>query len=61
MERKRVKKLKKFIDHILLLFSFEKDYFEKENVSNEFVGHPLLDDTQKVKLTSIKYLKKIKH
>ena len=41
----RVKKIKKFIDHILLLFSFEKPYFEKENMSNEFVGHPLLDES----------------
>jgi lipid-A-disaccharide synthase len=40
----RVKKIKKFIDHILLLFNFEKSYFEKEDMSNEFVGHPLLDD-----------------
>ena len=39
----RVKKLKKFIDHILLLFSFEKPYFDKEQVSCEFVGHPLLE------------------
>ena len=39
----RVKKIKKFIDHILLLFNFEKSYFEKENMSHEFVGHPLLD------------------
>jgi len=40
----RVKKIKKFIDHILLLFDFEKAYFDKEDMSNEFVGHPLLDD-----------------
>jgi len=39
----RVKKIKKFIDHILLLFNFEKTYFEKENMSYDFVGHPLLD------------------
>ena len=39
----RVKKIKKFIDHILLLFHFEKSYFDKENISCEFVGHPLLD------------------
>jgi lipid-A-disaccharide synthase len=38
----RVKKIKKFIDHILLLFSFEKKYFEKEEISCEFVGHPML-------------------
>ena len=29
----RVKKIKKFIDHILLLFNFEKPYFDKENVA----------------------------
>ena len=46
----RVKKIKEFIDHILLLFSFEKYYFDKENVSNEFVGHPLLDDTSESKI-----------
>ena len=40
----RVKKIKKFIDHILLLFDFEKSYFDKEKISNEFVGHPLLED-----------------
>ena len=40
----RVKKIKKFIDHVLLLFSFEKKYFEKEKISCEFVGHPLLED-----------------
>ena len=39
----RIKKIKKFIDHILLLFNFEKSYFEKENMSHDFVGHPLLD------------------
>ncbi len=40
----RVKKMKKYLDHILLLFNFEKKYFEKENILSTFVGHPLLDD-----------------
>ena len=39
----RVNQIKNFIDHILLLFNFEKPYFEKEQISCEFVGHPLLD------------------
>ncbi len=39
----RIKKIKRFIDHILLLFNFEKTFFEKEKMSHEFVGHPLLD------------------
>ena len=46
----RVKKIKKFIDHILLLFNFEKQYFDKENMSNEFVGHPLLDESSEGKI-----------
>ena len=45
----RVKKIKKFIDHILLLFNFEKKYFDKENITNSFVGHPLLEKQTKSK------------
>ena len=46
----RVKKFKKYIDHMLLLFDFEKKYFEKENMLNTFVGHPLLEYTKRSKL-----------
>jgi len=46
----RVKKFKKFLDHILLLFDFEKKYFDKENIPNTFVGHPLLDHETKDKI-----------
>jgi lipid-A-disaccharide synthase len=42
--KNRVKKMKKFIDHILLLFDFEKKYFDFENINNTFVGHPLLQN-----------------
>ena len=52
-----VKKMKKYLDHILLLFDFEK-YFDKENLKNTFVGHPLLDSTRNEKLKSVKSLKK---
>ena len=45
----RVKKIKRFIDHILLLFDFEKKYFEKENINNTFVGHPLIENNNNVK------------
>ena len=46
----RVKKFKKFVDHMLLLFNFEKKYFDKENIPNTFVGHPLLEPNIKSKL-----------
>ena len=41
--KNRVKKIKKFIDHMLLLFNFEKKYFDKEHIKNTFVGHPLIE------------------
>ncbi len=44
--KNRVKKIKKYIDHILLLFDFEKKYFDEENIKNTFVGHPLIENNQ---------------
>ena len=51
----RVKKFKKFLDHILLLFYFEKKYFDNENIPNTFVGHPLLETNidNKIDLSNI--------
>jgi len=51
----RVKKFKRFVDHMLLLFNFEKKYFDKENIPNTFVGHPLLehDNKSKIDLSSL--------
>jgi len=53
--KNRVKKIKKFIDHILLLFDFEKKYFDEENIKNTFVGHPLIETKNNPK-TSIENL-----
>jgi len=49
--KNRVKKIKKFIDHMLLLFNFEKKYFNEENIKNTFVGHPLIEKKDNVKTT----------
>ena len=35
---------------MLLLFNFEKKYFDKENIPNTFVGHPLLEEEKKSKI-----------
>jgi len=56
----RVKKFKKFLDHILLLFPFEKKYFDKENILNTFVGHPLLEKNDKKKIDISKIISKDK-
>tara|TARA_B100000787_G_C16179053_1_gene290682 strand:- start:222 stop:1358 length:1137 start_codon:yes stop_codon:yes gene_type:complete len=47
--KRRVKKIKNFIDHMLLLFNFEKKYFDEENINNTFVGHPLIEKNTNVK------------
>ena len=50
--KSRVKKIKKFIDHMLLLFNFEKEYFEIENIKTTFVGHPLIEYKENSKIVS---------
>ena len=56
----RVKKFKNFVDHFLLLFNFEKKYFDKENITNTFVGHPLLEkNNSKIDISNISKDRKI--
>ena len=46
----RIKKLKSFLDHVLLLFPFEKKFFDKEGIQSTFTGHPLLEEEGKSKV-----------
>ncbi len=41
--KNRIHKIKKCIDHILVLFPFEPAIYEAENIPVTFVGHPLGD------------------
>jgi lipid-A-disaccharide synthase len=54
----RKKKLYRFIDHLLLLFPFEKKYFDGF-IKNSFVGHPFFDfsilKTNQIKQTNKNY------
>ena len=56
----RVKQLKLFLDHILLLFPFEKKYFDKEDIQSTFIGHPLLEDKSKSKVDISQIIKQDK-
>lgn len=40
----RVHLIKKVVDLMLVLFPFEKEFYDKHNVPVRFVGHPLLDE-----------------
>ncbi|MBI4972586.1 MAG: lipid-A-disaccharide synthase [Candidatus Omnitrophica bacterium] len=39
----RIKTIRKYIDKIIVLFKFEKEFYLKYGINAEFVGHPLLD------------------
>lgn len=40
----RVKKIKAYVDRMFVILPFEKEFYAKEGVEVEFVGHPLLDE-----------------
>ena len=56
----RIKKFKSFLDHILLLFPFEKKYYDEENIKSTFTGHPLLENNKKDKIDLSQILKEDK-
>jgi len=56
----RVKQLKSFLDHVLLLFPFEKKYFDKEDMQSTFTGHPLLEEQSKSKINISEIIKENK-
>ncbi len=40
----RVSQMRDFCDRVLVLFPFEMDFYKKNQVKCEFVGHPLIDE-----------------
>lgn len=39
----RVETIKKYVDEMLVILPFEKEFYQKHQVNAHFVGHPLLD------------------
>ena len=42
--KNRIHDIKAYCEKVFLLFPFEKTFYDQHSVSNEFVGHPLLED-----------------
>jgi lipid-A-disaccharide synthase len=42
----RVKKVKKFIDRMFIIFPFEVDFYIKHGISVDYNGNPLVDETE---------------
>jgi lipid-A-disaccharide synthase len=43
----RVKKIKKYIDRMFIIFPFEVDFYKKHGITVEYYGNPLIDETEK--------------
>jgi len=42
-KQRRIWRVKKFVDRMLVIFPFEQDYYRQRGVAAEYVGHPLAD------------------
>lgn len=39
----RIRKIRQYVDHMMVILPFEKEFYRKEGVEVSYVGHPLLD------------------
>ncbi len=56
----RINLIKEVIDKMYVILPFEKDFYKKHNLDVSFVGHPLLDEVNKLKYSDNKNLDKEK-
>ena len=45
--KSRISKIKKFVDHLLVIFPFEVEFYKKHGVEVTYLGNPLLDEINK--------------
>jgi len=50
--RSRVKKIKQYVDLMLTILPFEKDFYRGYNYNVQYVGHPLMDAMNQYRLNS---------
>ena len=42
----RIKKIKRDVAHVAVIFPFEEDFYKQHGVSASYVGHPLIEDLE---------------
>ena len=57
----RVEIIKKYVDEMLVILPFEKDFYKKHHVDAHFVGHPLLDAIADLREIDVENWKKENH
>ena len=56
--KNRISKIKKFIDHLIVIFPFEVDFFKKFGIEVSYVGNPIFDEINKKRYKLSAYSKK---
>jgi lipid-A-disaccharide synthase len=46
----RLKQIREYVSKMIVIFPFEKEFYEKENIPVEFVGNPIIDVIENYKL-----------
>ena len=46
--KRRVRKMKEFVERMAVILPFEKDIYRKEEIPCEFVGHPVMEEIERV-------------
>jgi lipid-A-disaccharide synthase len=44
----RVKKVKKYVDRMFIIFPFEVEFYRKHGIEVKYLGNPLVDETSKI-------------
>lgn len=58
-KKNRVHKIKKYVDEMIVILPFEKDFYAKYDYPVSYVGHPLLDALPEANEDSIEIRKKL--
>ncbi len=45
---RRIKKIKRSVDHMAVILPFEKSIYDRHQIPSTYVGHPLLDDANRL-------------
>jgi lipid-A-disaccharide synthase len=51
-KEKRVHKIKKYVNEVICILPFEKDFYKKYNMNVHYVGHPLLEYTSQFEVAN---------
>ena len=51
-KQNRIRKIKKYVDKMLVILPFEKDFYKRFGMDVDFVGHPLLDEMVPIRESS---------